>query len=158
MLHASLHVHSNASTSSNTINGVLCVHQTNLTFHHKGCETIYFSIGVLIWYTGWANGTLCGCQRSCLVYLFCGCVLSSVHLIKPTFAFSIIMWLWCVVIAFFVFPPVWMCLCFCTIQWGCCPPYHICISITNYYHISLHSFQRGIEPTTVYLQWQTDGT
>ena len=33
MFHASLHVHFNASSSSNTINAVLCVHHANLTFH-----------------------------------------------------------------------------------------------------------------------------
>ena len=33
MFHASLHVHFNASSSSNTINDVLCVHHANLTLH-----------------------------------------------------------------------------------------------------------------------------
>ena len=35
-----------------------------------------------------AMGTLCGWQRSCLICLFCGCVLNSVHLINVTFTFD----------------------------------------------------------------------
>ena len=41
-----------------------------------------------VWYTGWAIGTMCGCQRSCLVCLSCGCVLNSVHFIRGTFTFE----------------------------------------------------------------------
>ena len=41
-----------------------------------------------VWYASWAIGTLRGCQQSCLVCLFCGCVLNSVHLINVTFTFD----------------------------------------------------------------------
>ena len=41
MFHASLHVHSNVASSSNTINTVLCVHHTNLTFQHRNNSHIY---------------------------------------------------------------------------------------------------------------------
>ena len=40
------------------------------------------------WYVGWAIGMLCGCQRSCPVCSFCGCVLNSVHFINDTFTFT----------------------------------------------------------------------
>ena len=46
------------------------------------------------WYAGWDTGTLCGCQRSCLAYLFCGSVLNYVHFIHCTFTLPIIIRLW----------------------------------------------------------------
>ena len=46
------------------------------------------------WYAGWAIGTLCGCQRSSLACLFCGCVLNYVHFIHVTFTLRIIIRLW----------------------------------------------------------------